>query len=132
MALHNQLGNDGEFVAFRYIEKKLHLQILEKNWSFQKKEIDLIATDGVRLIVFEVKTRTSSTLIPPIMAVNKKKQEFLIAAVNSYIRIKRLSLPVQFDVISVIYHPVERSFEVEHIPNAFYPALKRAQKKYKY
>lgn len=127
MALHNILGKEGEKVAFRFIEQ-LKLRILATNWTHNGKELDLVATDGNWLVVFEVKTRIQDSVTKPIEAVNRKKQEHISLAADAYVRINRLNLPVRFDVLSVIYLPAQGIYEVEHVPNAFYAPQSRAKK----
>ena len=59
MARHNDLGILGEQLAVEYLIKKGYV-ILEKNFRFEKHEIDIIAKDKQVLIVVEVKTRSTS------------------------------------------------------------------------
>lgn len=42
MALHNELGKEGEAAAEQLLLQKGY-RILERNWRFRKNEIDLIA-----------------------------------------------------------------------------------------
>ena len=43
MAEHYELGNKGEQLAVNYLINKGY-KIVERNWRFQKAEIDIIAT----------------------------------------------------------------------------------------
>ena len=58
MAAHNELGKLGEEMAIRYLIKKGY-EIKEKNWRFQKAEVDIIAQIENTLAVIEVKTRST-------------------------------------------------------------------------
>ncbi|MGK0386802.1 MAG: putative endonuclease, partial [Patiriisocius sp.] len=42
MAAHNDLGILGEALALKHLLEKEYI-ILERNWTFQKAEIDIIA-----------------------------------------------------------------------------------------
>ena len=85
-------------------------------------EIDIIATNGNELIIVEVKTRSSGSLIPPIEAVNLKKQRFIINATNAFIEKHNVNLDVRFDIITIIFK--FNNYEIEHIENAFYPKVR--------
>jgi putative endonuclease len=120
MGNHQNLGNKGEEIARKYLNDK-GFSILEQNWHFHHKEIDLIAhKDGVIHIV-EVKSRSGNYLELPRWAVNKQKQRDLVAAANGYIVEKNLDMEVSFDIIEVIKH--KEQFYVRFIPDAFYPLI---------
>lgn len=120
MALHNEIGKIGEEIALKYI-KNLGYEILEQNWRFKKFEVDLIAKDGEILVVIEVKTRKSDVFGAPDVFVDKKKQRFLIKAINEYIQQNQLENDIRFDIVSVIYDNNQE--KVEHIKEAFYPIV---------
>ncbi len=42
MSKHYELGKEGEQLAINYLEKNGY-KILEKNWRYQKAEVDIIA-----------------------------------------------------------------------------------------
>ena len=58
MAQHNELGKFGEQEAVNYLIQHGYT-ILERNWFFQKAEVDVIAKKEGVLAVVEVKTRSS-------------------------------------------------------------------------
>jgi putative endonuclease len=59
MAEHNELGKSGEEFAANYLQEN-GFEILEKNYTFQKAEIDIIAQYQDTMLAFvEVKTRSS-------------------------------------------------------------------------
>ena len=120
--MDNQLGNKGEEIAQQYLSDN-NFVILEKNWRFLHKEIDIIAEKEETLHVVEVKTRSGNYILEPRGAVNKQKQRDLISAANAYIEKNNLNLDVQFDIIEVIY--AKGQFYVRYIPNAFYPLVNR-------
>jgi putative endonuclease len=101
----HRLGKRGEDVACQYLERE-GLVVLSRNWSCREGELDIIATDGVRLVVCEVKTRSGLERGSPAEAVTPAKLA----------RMRRLALrwlaaykvgwcEIRFDVISVLWPP---------------------------
>jgi len=120
MAEHNELGKRGEEVAADFLKKKGY-EILKRNYTFKKSEIDIVAKKDNKLIVVEVKTRNSDYLAGPEITVTKKKQKAIIKAANFYIQENDLDCQTQFDIVSVILNNKEQ--RIEHIEDAFYPLL---------
>jgi putative endonuclease len=120
MALHNEIGKIGEEIALKFL-KNQEYEVLELNWRFRKLEIDIIAKDGDTLVVIEVKTRKSDTFGAPDVFVDKKKQRFLIKAINEYVNQKNLENEIRFDIVSVLYDNNQE--KIEHIKDAFYPIV---------
>ncbi|WP_299124454.1 YraN family protein [uncultured Tenacibaculum sp.] len=116
MAKHNELGKKGEELAIEYLQEKGYV-ILEKNYRFQKAEIDIIAKKAEVLIVVEVKTRSTSYFGNPQDFINPKKVKLLVAAADNYINEKELDVELRFDVIALIKEKEE--FKIEHLENAF-------------
>ena len=76
MAQHNQLGKKGEELAVNHLLKKGY-NILERNYRFDKAEVDIIAQKKDILAVVEVKTRTSADFGNPESFVSKKKDSII-------------------------------------------------------
>ena len=72
MAEHYELGKKGEQLAVNYLIGKGY-KIVERNWRFQKAEIDIIARKAETLISVEVKTRSTKNFGNPQDFVNPKK-----------------------------------------------------------
>lgn len=117
MAEHNITGELGEELAANYLLKNGY-KILERNWRFQKAEVDLIAQKENILTVIEVKTRTSSDFGNPQDFVNPKKIKLLVNAVNEYVISKNLDVSVRFDIIGILKTGNET--KLEHLKDAFY------------
>lgn len=118
MATHNDFGKEAEIAAVEFLKKKGFL-ILERNWVFQKAEIDIIAQDlsSNELIIVEVKARKEHSLTNPEDAVTKSKRNLLVKAANEYLISKDIQLETRFDIISLVKK--QDSWKIEHIPNAF-------------
>ncbi|WP_430812343.1 MULTISPECIES: YraN family protein [unclassified Carboxylicivirga] len=120
MAQHNELGKTGEAIAADYLEKK-GFEILERNWLYNHKEIDLIAMHGNYLVVIEVKTRTTDGWENPKEAITKSKIRFIVEATEAYINEMDIENEVRFDVVTLI--PNGDDWVIEHIDEAFHPTL---------
>ena len=117
MAEHNDLGNFGEDLAVEFLQKNGYV-ILERNWTFQKAEIDIIAQKGNILAIVEVKTRSSIDFGLPQDFVKPKKIQLLVKAVNEYVIKKDLDVNVRFDIIAI--SKKGREFDLEHLEEAFF------------
>lgn len=120
MADHNELGKEGERVAVNYMAENGY-EILEQNWYYNHKEIDLIAKKDDLLIIVEIKTRTTDDWELPEDSISNAKIRFLVDATEAYIIQNDIDLEVRFDVIAVI--PENNEWKIEHIMEAFYPPV---------
>ena len=97
---HNQIiGRWGEEVAAAYLEKKGY-EILERNARTPYGELDLIARLRGRMVVVEVKTRTTASYGYPETAISARKQEHLAASAEHYAQERGID-HWQIDAISV-------------------------------
>lgn len=117
-APHLRTGKRGENLAALFLDE-CGLVVLGRNWRCPEGELDLIATDRRRLIVCEVKTRSSTDFGHPAEAVTDEKAN----------RIRRLSrrwrtahgigwCEERFDIISIIWPPGEPP-QIHHLQDAF-------------
>lgn len=118
MADHNDLGILGEQLAADYLQRKGY-SILERNFVYDKAEIDIIAQkEQGTIIVVEVKTRNSNVFGDPQSFVSPAKIKLLVKATNEYLISKALDVEVQFDIIAVLKN--KGAEQLEHFENAFY------------
>lgn len=120
MAKHNDLGKLGEDLAAKYMLNKGY-KILDRNWVYLKKELDIVATDGKILVVVEVKSRSTDYFEHPTDAITLSKIKFLCRAAQGYVDLRDIDMEVRFDIISVIKR--NEKFEIEHIEDAFIAPL---------
>ena len=66
-------GKIGEDLAAKYLERN-GLRIIERNYRFERGEIDLIAEEGEELVFVEVKTRRSNAFGAPEDAVTERNR----------------------------------------------------------
>lgn len=117
MASHNELGTLGEELAAQFLLREGYV-ILERNWTFQKAEIDIIAQKNEQIIIVEVKTRNSDFFGDPQDFVTPGKIKLLVKAANEYMISNDLGLEVRFDIIAVLKN--QKVEKLEHFKNAFY------------
>ncbi|MCA0131415.1 YraN family protein [Winogradskyella alexanderae] len=117
MAQHNELGKKGEQLAVDFLVDK-NYQIIERNYRFDKAEVDIIAKKKNILAIVEVKTRSSSDFGNPQDFVKPKQIKNLVKAVNEYLIENNLDTEVRFDIIAIVEE--KASFKVEHLKDAFY------------
>ncbi len=114
---HNELGIWGEKFAAEYLLRNGY-EILQRNWFFNKAEIDIIALKDNQLVIVEVKTRNSDFFGDPQEFVKPSKIKLLVKAANEYIISNDLDLETRFDVIAILKNAKQE--ELEHFENAFY------------
>ena len=84
MADHNQLGKDGELIAFMILQRD-NYNILHTNWKYKKAEVDIIAEKDDFLIFIEVKTRGNTKYGKPSDSIDKQKIALYKDAVEGYL-----------------------------------------------
>lgn len=121
-----QLGNFGEEIASRYLEKKGY-KILErnyvKNWDSKKKgEIDIVAKKDSVIIFVEVKTIASALSggYFPEDKVDFQKQRKLKQLAESWLIKNKLPLDSkwQIDVVSIRVDLNSKKAKIRHLENA--------------
>jgi putative endonuclease len=117
MAYHNDLGKLGEQLAVDYLSRNGYT-ILERNFIYDKAEVDIIAQKEKRVIIVEVKTRNSNFFGDPQDFVTKAKIKLLVKAANEYVLANNIDLEVRFDIIAILKN--QHIEKVEHFENAFY------------
>lgn len=117
MAQHNELGKKGEQLAVDFLLEGGY-KIIERNYRFDKAEVDIIAQKESVLAIIEVKTRSSADFGNPQDFVKPKQIKNLVKAVDEYINVNDLDVEVRFDIIAIIKE--NKSYKIEHLENAFY------------
>ena len=116
MAQHNDLGEKGEELAIEYLQKNGY-SIVEKNYRYQKAEVDIIAQKENVLVIVEVKTRSTNYFGNPQDFVNPKKIKLLVSAIDNYVIENDLDIEIRFDIIAVLKN--KENYKIHHIKDAF-------------
>ena len=117
MAQHNELGKKGEQMAVDFLVEKDYV-ILERNYRFDRAEVDIIAKKEDVLAIVEVKTRSSLDFGNPQDFVKPKQIKRLVKAVDQYVLVNNLDVEVRFDIIAIVKEG--QKVTIEHLENAFY------------
>lgn len=114
-----QIGDEGEELAVAYLESKGYT-ILERNYHFERAEVDIVAYDNETCIVFaEVKIRSTNKYGEPEEFVDQEKIQNIYKAAEAWIYERKMDgAPVRFDVISIL-QPDDKAPDIKHFENAF-------------
>jgi putative endonuclease len=118
-----RLGKSGEDLAVSFL-KNNGFEILERNYRYGHKEIDIIGKDKNTIVFIEVKTGRSKSFGSPQERVNLRKQKSMIEVAQAYIQSHgscgEKDFPdydFRFDVVAIDFEKGE--MKIEHIKNAF-------------
>ena len=116
MSKNIEIGRKGESIAIDYLLRKGYT-ILEKNYSYRRFEIDIIAKQKDTIIFIEVKTRRSRDFGYPEEAVDNRKIRHILNCADHYIYQTQWKGNIRFDVLSILINP---KLSIDHIEDAFY------------
>ena len=112
---NKKLGNAGEDLACRYLEKNGY-KILERNKHYSRFcEIDVIAQYKNTVVFVEVKTRKTNAYGTPAEAITKTKYEHIRQGVQYYLQENKVK-HYRIDVIGITLKP---EIKIEHLKNVF-------------
>ena len=107
------VGNAGEDLACRYLEKNGY-KILERNKHYSRFcEIDIIAQYKNITVFVEVKTRKTDVFGTPSEAVTKTKYENIKKGVQFYLSENKVK-DFRIDLVSITLKP---EIKIEHLKN---------------
>lgn len=113
-----ELGNEGEEIATAYLESKDWL-ILDRNYRFEKAEVDIVATDRNYIIFVEVKSRSNIFFGHPEDYVTPQKEENIKKAAEAWVYERKMETAVvRFDVVSIVQQG-NKAPEITHFEDAF-------------
>lgn len=112
-----ELGKSGESAAVEFLREK-GCRVLETNFRFQQKEVDVIFLDGEVLVFGEIKTRSSLDGAFPEEAVGSRKQAALKRAAGAYVAKHPGYTSFRFDVLSLLLRN-GKLIELQHFEDAF-------------
>ena len=114
-----EIGRRGEDLAQEYL-LGAGFTLLHRNWRNGRYELDLVAEKEGVLHIVEVKTRAAGNLTSPEEAYTRAKFRSLCRAAEYYIRLYKVELDVQFDLIAVEHDPSGES-TLRYIPDVMSP-----------
>ena len=114
---HRAKGRAGEDTAVDYLTKKGY-HILERNFRFERGEIDIIAVDKEDLVFVEVKARRSKAFGDPEDALTAAKCNQIRKVAEGYLSECNIDdQQCRFDVIAIEYE--EDVPVIRHLVDAF-------------
>jgi putative endonuclease len=118
VAAKDILGRRGEDLAVEYLREHGYV-VLSRNWRCRDGELDVVATDRDRLVVVEVKTRSSAEFGTPAEAVTDRKAVRIRRVTQAWLAAHRVRwCEIRFDVLALVARPGEPVL-VEHYESAF-------------
>lgn len=108
------VGSDKESLVSDFLQKN-NVEILERNFTTEQGEIDIIGKDGDYLVFFEVKYRISKKYGNPLEAVTYSKRKRIVKAARVYLYAKRYPEKtfIRFDCVGIL------DGRIEWVKNAF-------------
>src|SRR5882757_5645406 len=103
MALHNELGKEGEQKAIQWLKERGY-EILHVNWRYSYFELDIIAKKEKKLHIVEVKSRKTNLYGYPEESVTKKKFKRLQKAADEFLFRNPGYEWLQYDVLAITLH----------------------------
>lgn len=115
---NKSLGVKGENQAADFLEKKSY-KILHRNFRCKYGEIDIVAQKGEFLVFIEVKTRSESSQVSPLISLTSKKRNKLRQLAEFYIsKFEIYDKQPRMDVIAITFS-TDDNYYLELIENAF-------------
>jgi putative endonuclease len=113
MGRRQEIGRYGEDVAARYLAER-GMAVLARNWRCRLGELDIVARDGVALVICEVKTRSGRGYGSPFDAITPVKLARLHRLAAEFLHQSGLQVPrVRIDCVAVLRSPIGPA-AVEH------------------
>jgi putative endonuclease len=97
---HLALGRRGERIAAAFLARRGY-RVIGTGFLARRGEIDLVCRHGDRLVLVEVKTRSSDAFGAPSEAVGPRKQRALRSAAAEYRALAGWRGPIDFVVVSI-------------------------------
>lgn len=115
---HRKIGDKGEDLAAEYLESKGWL-IIDRNYFFEKAEVDIVATDRNFIVFVEVKFRSGTYFGRPEEHVTPEKEQNIKKAADAWIYERKMETAmVRFDVIAIVQKKGSEP-EISHFEDAF-------------
>jgi putative endonuclease len=113
-----EVGNRGEDIAAAYLESKDWL-IFDRNYAFEKAEVDIVATDRNYIVFVEVKFRSDTFFGEPEDAITPAKEANIKKAAEAWTYERKMETAVvRFDVISIVQKG-NQAPRIKHFEDAF-------------
>lgn len=111
-------GDEGEKIAAKFLSENGFI-ILERNYRFERGEIDIIAKEKDTLVFVEVKMRENLEFGEPEYAITKRKISQMSKVALGYFSEKEIDdVETRFDVVAILKFPGKEP-KINHYIDAF-------------
>jgi putative endonuclease len=111
------VGKAGEDEAIIHLENDGYT-ILERNYHFEKAEVDIVAFDNRKIIFIEVKSRRGISFEESEQRLNSDQLKRIHKAAQAWLYERKMEgSPVRFDLMTVLF--ANDSVDVNHYKDAF-------------
>lgn len=102
MSARQELGRQGEELVAAHLERE-GFSIIARNVRVGRLELDLVAVRRRMVVICEVRTRFTDSLVDPIETIDGAKIERVRSATAQWLASKRLAFDeIRFDAASVV------------------------------
>ncbi|SHG08815.1 YraN family protein [Streptoalloteichus hindustanus] len=113
-----QLGRQGEDMAAAHLEQQGFV-VLSRNWRCPQGELDIVATDGDRVVICEVKTRAGPGWGKPVEVLTEAQRRRIRHATMAWLSTFRVPwCDLRFDLVGVTWPP-DGPVRLHHLEGAF-------------
>ncbi len=112
-------GKKGEDIAADFLVNKGY-KIVERNYRYQRSEVDIIAEEGEVCVFIEVKYREGKSYGHPEEAVTTHKLEMIAAAAEQYWHLRPEYKFIRYDIIAITVDKNSGQQEVYHIQDVYF------------
>ncbi|BAP43548.1 YraN family protein [Pseudomonas sp. 21LCFQ010] len=112
-------GHEAETFALQHLQQQ-GLQLITRNWSCRRGELDLVMLDGSTVVFVEVRYRRQRGWGSALESVDARKQEKLVATAQLFLQQEPhwADHPCRFDVVAVDGEP-ESAAPLNWLKSAF-------------
>lgn len=116
--MNRKRGSEAEELACAYLESK-GWRILERNYFFERSEVDIVAYDDRAIVFVEVKMRSNTRFGQPEEFVTEEKVKHVFKAAEAWMYERKMDgSPMRFDIVGILQTGNEAP-EFKHIEDAF-------------
>jgi len=114
-----ELGTRAEDLAVSFLRLN-GCEILARGYRHRRREIDIIAREGGRIVFVEVKFRRNARRGLPRESVGREKQEHIVSAARAYLAERGLrGSACRFDVVEIRLSADSRGAQILQLAGAF-------------
>ena len=111
-----ETGRKGELFAEKYLQS-IGFKVIDKNWRWQKCEIDLIAIHHETIVFIEVKTRGRGALDEGV-EIKRGQRQRIVCAASAYLALRVIgNMECRFDLVRV--RMSKGDWWLDHIQDVF-------------